>query len=323
MARRRRNTRWIYAKAALEEILGRYAPTDGLVRVGRVSRLGGGCSREAWGAHVELSPDPARVSGPWVALLPASSSREDYPTLVHREAELLQALGERELPFRIPRVAGITGTTRPILVLSWVEGLPLDFRAERAYDGAPPWALVARLAAQVHRIDPDSLEVSLPGTLTRQEQVLDELKIFEGLDEDPFPDALDWAREQLPDPEQPNTLLHGDLLGQNILCPLLHRQPLPGLVDWAFVQRGDPALDLAIVTRGRRTPFAAGGTPRRLLEAYLEAGGPPVTLDQIHFYELVMIAAWYKEALEDEDDGPPPAHYRQQVEGLLRRVSRS
>ena len=64
---------------------------------------------------------------------------------------------------------------------------------------------------------------------------------------------------------EPATLVHGDLLGQNIL---LHPTQPPTVIDWEFADLGDPAYDLAVVTRGKPKPFDMIKGLQRLLEAY-------------------------------------------------------
>ena len=65
-------------------------------------------------------------------------------------------------------------------------------------------------------------------------------------------------------PATPSALLHGDLLGQNILFSL-DGEPL-GLIDWEQTELGDPAYDLAIVTRGVKRPFKVSGGLDLLVE---------------------------------------------------------
>lgn len=98
--------------------------------------------------------------------------------------------------------------------------------------------------------------------------------------------ALAWCERHLP--SGPLVLIHGDLLPQNVL------QGLGGeltVIDWQFVGPGDPAYEIAVMTRGVRRPFKLPG-PEVVLDAYLEAGGVPITLAEVRFYELSMMALW-------------------------------
>ena len=83
--------------------------------------------------------------------------------------------------------------------------------------------------------------------------------------------AREWATEHLP-PDRPAVLVHGDLLGQNIF---VYPDQLPTVIDWEFCRMGDPAYDLAVITRGVRRPFQMERGLDRLLQAYAAAGGEP------------------------------------------------
>jgi aminoglycoside phosphotransferase (APT) family kinase protein len=52
-------------------------------------------------------------------------------------------------------------------------------------------------------------------------------------------DARAWALAHLP-PADPSSVLHGDLLGQNILLDPGASLPF-ALIDWEYALRGDPA----------------------------------------------------------------------------------
>ena len=71
-------------------------------------------------------------------------------------------------------------------------------------------------------------------------------------------------------PDEPSVLLHGDLLGQNILLAV---DGPHHVIDWEYATRGDPAYDLAIVTRGVKQPFQIAGGLDRLRDAYRAQSG--------------------------------------------------
>lgn len=52
--------------------------------------------------------------------------------------------------------------------------------------------------------------------------------------------------------------------------------------------RGDPAFDLAILTRAVRQPFQVPGGFDRLLGSYATAGGSGVTGEHVRLQELAM-----------------------------------
>jgi thiamine kinase-like enzyme len=87
------------------------------------------------------------------------------------------------------------------------------------------------------------------------------------------------------------------------------------MIDWEYTTRGDPAYDLAIVTRGVKQPFQIAGGLDRLLDAYRAHSGLEVATNQVHLHELCLIAGWHRAALMGEG---PPAFDR--VRSLLRRL---
>ena len=82
---------------------------------------------------------------------------------------------------------------------------------------------------------------------------------------------------------------------------------------------GDPAYDLAIVTRGVRRPFKMADGLDRLLASYDEAGGAPLTKTNVHFHELCLLGGYYLAALQG-DHPDPPGQVLQHMRGLLGRA---
>ena len=159
------------------------------------------------------------------------------------------------------------------------------------------------------------LDDILPGNATRREHARAALRVLDGLDGVEFGEARRWAEAHLP-PEEPGVLVHGDLLGQNIL---LDPGGPPAVIDWEFAQWGDPAYDFAIVSRGARRPFQVERGLEELLEAYGRHGGSGVTLEHVRLHELCLVAGWYRDALAGRSPHVPneePARLR----GLLRRI---
>jgi aminoglycoside phosphotransferase (APT) family kinase protein len=89
--------------------------------------------------------------------------------------------------------------------------------------------------------------------------------------------------------------LHGDLLGQNLLISLDPEKQL-GVIDWHEAHLGDPAYDLAVVTRGARKPFQAPGGLGRLLETYGSRSNRIVKPAQVHLFELGLHAGFCEQA---------------------------
>jgi aminoglycoside phosphotransferase (APT) family kinase protein len=78
------------------------------------------------------------------------------------------------------------------------------------------------------------------------------------------------------------------------------------VVDWEYACTGDPAYDLAIVTRGARQPFQVSHGLAHLLDAYAAAGGRPLRALDVYFHEPCLAARWYRLSLEHPDGGEPP-----------------
>ena len=321
---------WARARWVLEDILSANAGFHGRANVGWVKQIGQGLSRDAYAAEVETLPDGHRDT--YVVLLPARDAEPALGARTRREARLLGRLATMELPFRTaeavgtyPEVSARAGEPgdAPALVCKYVWGVPLDLRAGRQ-PSVRPWEVVAEIAAAIHAMDGVALADILPGYSTRREHAAAVIaSSFAGLhgpgvlEEPEIRDAHAWAVAHMP-PDTPAALVHGDLMGQNILLGLSEPS---AVIDWEYATRGDPAYDLAIVTRGVRKPFQVAGGLERLLEAYREHGGD-VTAEQVRVYELCLAAGRYRDSLEGLDPHPPDQTLAL-LRGLVKRTMRT
>ncbi|WP_437931229.1 phosphotransferase [Sorangium sp. So ce291] len=278
-----------------------------------MSKVGHGLSSEVYAAHVELVPDPAGRSGAYVALLPVTGSASRALASWQREGALLERVAARTSAIRVPTLTAIVPIGRVnVVVRPYLDGIPLDLRAGRQ-PSAAPWEVIARVAATVHAIDVDDIP-GLGGHATRRAHALSEISALHGIPE--LREAERWAHDHLPQ-EEPSTLVHGDLLGQNIL---LHWEKPFAVIDWEYATRGDPAYDMAIVTRGVRRPFQIDHGLTRLLDAYATQGRPRIEASAVHLYELCLAGRWYRNALEGKGGGEPPDQSLRRVETVLRRA---
>ena len=253
-----------------------------------------------------------------VVRIPQRDSGRAVTEAAIRERRLLEHLGRVVLPIRIPRpVAEVPVPTGLAIVQEWVRGVPCELRAP--VSGGRPWEYVAEAAAAVHAVDPAPLREFLPNADPRSHaraeiDRLRELSIPEAAE------AAAWAGAHLP-PEGPGVLLHGDLLGQNLL--LAPEEPL-GVIDWGMAGIGDPAYDLAIVTRGGRKPFQAEHGLERLLEAYERRAGPGLSPARVHLHELVLCGGFYREEAREYGAASPAAtQARAKLRSVLERALRS
>lgn len=270
--------RWVRAKHAFLDAFE--SPTI-RVDVGFVKSLGRGLSRHGFWAEVELTPDPDSQSGVYVALIPTGDD-PDYRAGVVREAKALRWLDGRLTKVRAPKVVALIDSDGdPILVETFVGGIQPDLRAGRQLGS--PWELIAEVAAAVHAVPPPpEFEPR-----TRRSHRIDTIASLErvvSIDE-PTGRALAWMREHLGDPD-PGVLLHGDLLAQNLR---IFPDEAPGVLDWRFVEIGDPAADLAVVTRGVRRPFQIENGRNELLDAYNSRSTVQVDAASLIFFELALL----------------------------------
>lgn len=302
--------KWPRARRVLYDVLTREV---GVVRdIGWLAKLGDGLSREVFGAEVEF--EGGKVDS-FVVALPRPDADPELAVRTHREHRLIGTLGACDLPFDLPEVVGVAlDEGQAVLVRRFVAGVPLDLRAGRQ-PGFEPWEVVGEIAAAVHAIPGAVFTDVLDGPATRDAHAREAMAAFDGHGEPELRDAHDWAAAHLPPPE-PSVLVHGDLLGQNILLEPGRR---PTVIDWEYARRGDPAYDLAIVTRGAGRPFHTHDGLERLLEAYRRHGGRDVSPAHVRVHELFLLARWYRDRLA-ERGAASAQHELGPVTSLLRRL---
>jgi aminoglycoside phosphotransferase (APT) family kinase protein len=300
---------WVRAKHILRDLLEREL---GAVRdVGWVKYIGAGRSRDVFAADVDLVDG---CGGRFVVALPRDASPErDERT--SREVRLVARLRGRALPFLLPDMVGtFPDGDRLALVQRFAGGDELELQPGPKAS-VRPWERVAAIAAAIHAIPGYELASVLPGSDSRKHHLRRALKVFRGLDQVEMREARAWARANLP-PDEASTLVHGDLRSQNIrLGP--DRPPYVG--HWEYARRGDPAYDLAIVTRGDPRVFQIDRGLERLLDAYHQSSRVAVTAGQVHAHELCLMAESYRAALAG-DQPRASVHELDRIRGLLRRL---
>lgn len=189
--------------------------------------------------------------------------------------------------------------------------------------------LVGRVAADVHRLEIKrfphlSISSSRTEDLKSQISELDESMFAE------FPlanDVREWGEAYVPSDES-SCILHGDLLPQNLICdwPATDDENSPvGVIDWEMARVGDPAYDLAIVSRGNRKVLGVKDGLKILVNYYLECGGQKISLTDVHAHELLLALYWLEEAWREYQKPDPRGHgpdfYEAKLKSLLRRVA--
>jgi aminoglycoside phosphotransferase (APT) family kinase protein len=146
-----------------------------------------------------------------------------------------------------------------------------------------------------------------------------------------FPSAKEireWIQGHLPSGSG-TCLLHGDLLPQNLLWnweESSREEPFVGIVDWEMACIGDPAYDLAIVSRGNRNVHGVKEGVAILVEEYLTLGGRPIELTDVRVHELLLILRWLEESWREHQkpdaSGHGPDFYENQLRSLYGRTAR-
>jgi aminoglycoside phosphotransferase (APT) family kinase protein len=305
---------WADAKAVLLELLDSWGERPDRDAIGYIRRVGEGLSSRVFGTSIRRSSGREE----WVVVkLPAPNADSDRDERLMREATVLRLLAAQSLPFTIPRPVGeIEVDAGLATVQEMMDGDPFDLRRGPAES---PWDLVARVAAAIHAIDPTAFRALIGGHATRRDHAVAHASLLDELDESEARDTDGWVREHLP-AAIPSSLVHGDLLDQNILHDWASERI--AVVDWGEAMIGDPALDLAIVTRGVRKPFRDPHGRRRLLDAYNQLATTPLLLSAVHLHELIMAADWYRLACRDYGRGSPHAEeHRRFWRSMLKRAS--
>ncbi len=309
---------WARAKRVLRAAAEDRAGAGATVDVGYVKKMGSGLSRDVFAAEVEIVTSSRRETADIAVLLPRRGCDPGIDERARRESRLLVDLAPLDLPFRVPGAFGVYPDAGHLaMVRSFERGLELDLRAGRQ-GRVRPWETVGRIAAAIHGVAAQSVPSLVPRHATRLDHARAAIEELAGFEEPEVADARAWMRDHLP-AATPAALVHGDLLGQNILLGL--DQP-DAVIDWEYAHVGDRAHDLAIVTRGVRRPFQIEGGADRLLEAYARAGDVEVTRADVYFHELVLAARWYGDSLTGEGVHPP-AQQLQFLRSVLRRASAS
>lgn len=323
MTRSKRNqSNRAQALEVLERLLRDQGNDDPQSAIGRIRHLGDGLTYRVFATVCRVQSAHRFVDVPLVVRLPRHDAPGSQRTEAAREAQLLERLSKHGFPHRIPEVIGsVNVSTGVAQIQRRIAGIPLELKAAHGRE-VRPWEPVARVAASCHSLDPRPYVDLLPGYSTRRAHAQARIDALGRVARPEFSDARSWAALHLP-PDSPARLLHGDLLGQNILLPLSgQEEDRIGVIDWAEAQLGDPAYDLAIVTRGKRRPFRHREGFRNLLEAYNAISVDEVTAAEVRLHELCLLAEWCADAWRSEPDAGHTEQLISEFRGLFRRVVR-
>jgi aminoglycoside phosphotransferase (APT) family kinase protein len=319
MTRRRRSTAWLTAWLALEQAMRQRLGDDIDVDIDRVTKAGEGLDRSVYVSDIEAQSSTGDIRGRFAVLLPRGDAPLDLDDRARREVALLDRLTRLDLPFEIPRWSTtVEQGDRAVLVREFLGGVPLS-EGLLPSDEFPLWDITGEIAAAVHAIPTADLALVVGGYGTRRDHVAALLReTVDFVPDSVTGDAIEWIRSHMP-PAEPAVFLHGDLLGQNILVDLDGNR---AVIDWEYSVVGDPAYDLAIVTRGLRRPFKRSDGLRLLLDAYRSASGVELQAREIHVHELLLHIRWHQASCRGEGQHPREVTL-EHLRGVLARAARS
>jgi aminoglycoside phosphotransferase (APT) family kinase protein len=107
--------------------------------------------------------------------------------------------------------------------------------------------------------------------------------------------AFQYLKKHLPEPRAP-VLLHGDFRNGNLIID--PEKGLAAVLDWELSHIGDPAEDLGWICVnswrfGRPDrPVGGFGDYAELLAGYAAAGGDPIPLDRVRFWQALGSLKW-------------------------------
>jgi aminoglycoside phosphotransferase (APT) family kinase protein len=250
---------------------------------------------------------------------------ESHDRLV-REAETLRALMSCGFAHPTPEfVCFVKGdNSEPIgMIETALAGVSLDRFKDRS-----TLKRISHVAANVHGVDTGLFD-HLPNRNTRTQHIQSRLDEIDGdlFAEFPLADQVrDWIANYLPSDDQ-TCVLHGDLLPQNLLHDWQSTSDSEGVVavvDWEMAQIGDPAYDLAIVSRGNQKILGEKDGLQVLLDKYAKFSGRKISLADVRVHELLLILHWLEESWREHQKPKPsghgPEYYEAKLQSLFRRT---
>jgi len=276
---------------------------EGSVRVSGLRRLAGGASRELWSLDADWE-----AGAPGGARRMALVLRRDPPGRTgdfserRVEFELLRRAAASRVP--VPRVHWACSDSEvletPFFLMDRLEGetIPRRLLRDDAYAAAREGMVddLGAILARIHAIDVDrrrlrGLARPGPERSAAEDQLALAVAAVHELAPDPHPVlelAARWLEARLPRSDR-QTLVHGDYRIGNVM---FDARGVVAILDWELAHVGDPVEDLGwLCTKawrfGSAQPAGGIGTREALLEAYEKAGGGPVSLEHLRFWEAL------------------------------------
>jgi len=280
--------------------LGRRLAGDGAAIHG-LQRLSGGASMETWAFRLA---GPAGTQDLILRRRPGSTAAERAEGLpgnpLWLEAALIRAAAEGGAP--APPLVHVCATEDGLgeaYVMGRVEGETLGrkINTDPTFDAVRP--SLARqcgdVLARIHRVPPPE------GAPLQVSDALGELDRFEeryrisGARRPILDLAFRHLRDRVPPPVEP-VVVHGDFRNGNLM---IHpERGVAAVLDWELVHLGDPAEDLAWLCVGAwrfgrpDKPVGGFGDYADLLDGYAAAGGAPISLERLLYWQAVGSLKW-------------------------------
>jgi aminoglycoside phosphotransferase (APT) family kinase protein len=277
--------------AQLEALL-RAELGDPGVRVKDLVRLTGGASRETWSFSAIGSDATVRR-----LILRRDPPGVERPGGMAREAAALQAAAKAGVPEPAVLVHhdDPAALGAPFILMEYVEGETIARRILRDAEYAGARRFLARqcgeILARIHAIG----RSDLPG-LEEPDPMAVCAESLEALDEPrPVLDlGLRWLVNNRPAGSGRRTVVHGDFRNGNLI---IGPDGVRAVLDWEIVHWGDPAEDLGWMCVkawrfGAKAPVGGFGSYEDLLEGYVAAGGVPVDLETVRWWETFGTLRW-------------------------------
>jgi aminoglycoside phosphotransferase (APT) family kinase protein len=280
--------------AGLAAAVGRAVP--GAERIAGLTRVSGGASQETWlfravGAGLDRG----------LVLRRPSDTIKTGPSLpLATEAALMRAAGAAGVPSpRVVHVLGPADGIGPGIVMDHVAGETIARRLLRddAYAAVRPRLprQAGEILARIHALPPAALPPLPPSSARTELEDLRQTYRRDGQPRPVFEVAFRWLAGRAPAEPRPPAVVHGDFRTGNLV---VGRDGIAAVLDWELACLGDPVRDLGwfctISWRFGAIDKPAGGFGSReeLLAGYHAAGGRRVTLEELHYWEVLGSLRW-------------------------------
>ena len=265
-------------------------------------RLSGGASRETWAFDV-AGPDGTlplilRRDPPRAVPLPETT---DGTRGIDRITEAMLQKAARAAGVRCADVTFTLDADDELgdgYVMERIEGETIARKILRDAEYAAARPILARQCgealARIHALSgPDLPVLPVRDARTQWSEFRDLLDGFG----DPHPTfelAFRWLDRHMPAPAAPRTV-HGDFrMGNIIVGP----DGLRAVLDWELAHLGDPAEDLGWICvnswrfGNHAKPVGGFGDYSQLLDAYEAAGGTPIALERVKYWQMLGSMKW-------------------------------